>query len=426
VTAAVKELVAQIDELGLLSDAEGELSRTFLSPAAYEAMGFVGHEMEAVGLKVMVDPAANVIGQLRSKKRTERTLVVGSHIDTVHNAGRFDGALGVLVALAALKELKRRRVELPFNVEVAAFSEEEGVRFGCGYIGSAAYTGQLTDEMLDRTDADGVTVEEAMDQIAKGAEPIPVQERCEPIGYVEVHIEQGPVLERANLAVGVVTGIAGQSRFQVTFTGEAGHAGTTPMAGRRDALAAAAEFVLAVEKYASARRPPFVATVGAASVQPGAPNVIPGQVMVSLDVRDVEDRTRHDAIADLRSIAEAIASRRKIRVAWDRTQDNPAVACDSSLMGLLEQSVQQVQGRSLSLASGAGHDGVVISRVMPIAMLFVRCRNGLSHHPDEYASPADIGVALDVLVDFLLRLAAQPETPPLPAPRQARPAKRRR
>jgi allantoate deiminase len=236
--------------------------------------------------------------------------------------------------------------------------------------------------------------------------PKAAHRRSELLGYVEVHIEQGPVLEERKLAVGVVSAIAGQSRFKLTWTGRAGHAGTTPMALRRDALAGAAEFVTGIETLAR-RTSGLVATVGVLTVESGAGNVIPGEVVHTLDVRHANDAVRRAALMKLGRLATQIARRRGLLRRWMRTQENPAVACSPVLTAQLARSVQAVQGRSLSLVSGAGHDAVVMSALTPVAMLFVRCREGLSHHPDEYASPADLGVALRVMVDFLERMAQQ-------------------
>jgi allantoate deiminase len=305
---------------------------------------------------------------------------------------------------------------LPFAVEVLGFSEEEGVRFASAYLGSKGYAGKLGTSDLKLRDADGITVREAIARWSalpatrvfrqtKRLEGKTLQPRKgDLLGYVEVHIEQGPVLEQEKLAVGVVSAIAGQSRFKLTWTGRAGHAGTTPMALRRDALAAAAEFAVGVEAIARRTRG-LVATVGSMTVAPGAANVIPGQVVHTLDVRHADDRVRRRALMAIGRLATQIAARRKVSRVWQRTQENGAVACSPKLTASLERSVRALQGRSCKLVSGAGHDGVVLSTLTPIAMLFVRCRGGLSHHPDEFASPADLDVALRVMIDFLERLS---------------------
>jgi len=396
-----------LDELGHITDEPGRLTRTFLSPGMARANRLVGDCMMAAGLEVRVDSVGNLIGRLDSQTPNPRpkTLLLGSHLDTVRDAGRFDGPLGVLLPIVALAELKVRGVGLPFHVEVLGFSEEEGVRFASAYLGSEGYTGRLKESTLQLTDTKGVTVRQAIEEFSgKFTLPKPAHKRGELLGYVEVHIEQGPVLEAKQLAVGVVSAIAGQSRFKLTWTGQAGHAGTTPMGLRKDALAGAAEFTLATEKLARGTAG-LVATVGSLTVSPGAANVIPGSAGHTLDVRHAKDAARRAALFKLGHEAARIAKKRGLKVSWQRTQDNGAVACSPVLTAALERSVKAVQGQSLSLVSGAGHDGVVMSSLTPVAMLLVRCRDGLSHHPDEYASPQDLAVALAVMTDFLERLA---------------------
>lgn len=409
---AAQQLVRMLDELGRVTDEPGRLTRTFLSPAMKQANALVGGWMKEAGLKVRVDSVGNLIGRLesglpRTSHLAPRTLLLGSHLDTVRNAGRFDGPLGVLLPIVALAELKRRGVKLPFSVEVLGFSEEEGVRFSSAYLGSEGYTGRLKPATLALRDTTGVSVGDTLQKFNGGKFTLhkPAHPRGDLLGYVEVHIEQGPVLETKKLSVGVVSAIAGQSRFKLTWTGKAGHAGTTPMALRRDALAGAAEFVAGIEAVAR-RTPGLVATIGSLIVSSGAANVIPGEVVHTLDVRHARDSVRRSALMQMGRLATQVADRRKLTRRWYRTQNNGAVACSPALTALLGQSVKAVQGKSLSLVSGAGHDGVVLSALTPVAMLFVRCRGGLSHHPAEYASAKDLAVALRVTVDFLQRLAA--------------------
>jgi len=405
---AAQLLVSILDELARITDEPGRLTRTFLSPGMRRANRLVGDCMKAAGLKVRVDAVGNLIGRLEGTERGAKTLLLGSHLDTVRDAGRFDGPLGVLLPIVALAELKRRGVTLPFAVEVLGFSEEEGVRFASAYLGSEGYTGRLKSATLRLRDAAGVSVADALKKFNGGkfSLPKPAHRKSNLLGYIEVHIEQGPVLEAGKLAVGVVTAIAGQSRFRLTWTGQAGHAGTTPMALRRDALAGAAEFMAGIEALAR-RTPGLVATVGALTVSPGAANVIPGEVVHTLDVRHARDSVRRSALMQIGRLATRIAHRRGLERRWQRTQENGAVACSPALTARLARSVQAAQGRSLALVSGAGHDGVVLSALTPVAMLFVRCRGGLSHHPAEYASPRDLAVALQVMVDFLEKLAGE-------------------
>ncbi len=422
---AAQLLVAMLDELGQVTDEPGRITRTFLSPAMTQANRLVGDCMTAAGLTVRQDSVGNLIGRLEAGvgapldgargrrqatplRQKPKTLLLGSHLDTVRDAGRFDGPLGVLLPIVALADLKVRGVKLPFAVEVLGFSEEEGVRFASAYLGSEGYTGRLKAATLGLRDGDGVSVGDVLKQFNNGgfALPKPAHQHGDLLGYVEVHIEQGPVLETKDLAVGVVSAIAGQSRFKLTWTGKAGHAGTTPMALRRDALAGAAEFTLAAEKVAR-DTDGLVATVGALTVSPGAANVIPGSVVHTLDVRHARDAVRRAALLKLGKLGARIARQRGLKVSWQRTQNNDAVACSPTLSAALERSVKAVQGKTISLVSGAGHDGVVMAALTPVAMLFVRCRDGLSHHPDEYASPKDLATALAVMTDFLERLAQE-------------------
>jgi len=419
-SAAAKLLAARLDELGRVSEEQDRLTRTFLSPAMERANLLVGGWMHDLGLKVQEDETGNLIGRLEGATPRARTLLLGSHLDTVRNAGRFDGALGVVLPILALAELKQRGVALPFAVEILGFSEEEAVRFTGAYIGSKAYTGRLRVADLLLRDARGNTLREVIEAHAgrRYAPPRQAHKPSELIGYVEVHIEQGPVLEAEKLAAGVVSAIASQTRGRIVFTGKAGHAGTTPMHLRLDSLAGAAEFIQYVEKFAQ-ERPPLVATVGTLQVPAGAANVIPGQTVLSLDVRHPDDQICHDGVDALLSEARAIARRRGLKCEWEQTMQHPATRCSPELSALLSSSVESVQTRNLSLVSGAGHDGVVMANLTPIAMLFVRCREGLSHHPDEFAAPADLEVALRVMVDFLQRLA-QAEAHRRPAPGRGR------
>lgn len=407
-TSAARRLVRRLDELGRVSDERGRLTRTFLSPAMRQANHLVGSWMREAGLLVMEDEVGNLIGRRPSPRTNPKTLILGSHLDTVVGAGRFDGALGVVLAVTALEELSRRRVTLPFDIEVVGFSEEEGVRFGSAYLGSKGYSGSLRRSDLAKVDAQGLSVRQALEAHHRRPIELPRSRfrRRDLLGYLEVHIEQGPVLEELGLGLGVVTAIAGQSRIKLRWVGKAGHAGTTPMKLRRDALAGAAELAVAAEALALAT-PGLVATIGTWSVKPGAGNVIPGEVVHSLDVRHARDAVKARALARLEARARSIAARRGLALDWRLLQSHEAVTCSSPLSALLAATVRAHQGSCPKLASGAGHDGVILSRLAPIAMLFVRCRDGLSHHPDEFASTRDLEAALAATVGFLERLATR-------------------
>jgi allantoate deiminase len=368
--ARVLERCAQ---LGEISEESGRLTRRFGTDAMREANALVAGWMREAGLTVREDEVGNLIG----RRGEGQAFVLGSHLDTVPNAGRYDGPLGVLVALAAVE---RGWPRVP--IEVVGFADEEGVRFGTAYLGSAAFAGRFDPGWLDLVDEDGIRLGDLVAGVPAGGPP--------PLGYLEVHIEQGPVLERLGEPLGVVTAIAGQSHAEVTFAGEAGHAGTVPMGSRRDALAGAAEWVLAVELEGP------LATVGRLDVEPGARNVIPGKATMALDVRDADDGVRAAAVIALRARAAEIADRRRLDLVWEDTASIPAVDMDARLTAAFRGFPR--------LVSGAGHDAAMMATVAPAAMLFVRCRGGISHHPDESVEEADVAAALDALERFLRAL----------------------
>ena len=396
-----QKTLGHIQQLAAVTDEPGVVCRTFLSPAMKRANALVGGWMLDLGGTVEEDSWGNLIGHFAGASPDAQTLLLGSHLDTVPNAGKYDGPLGVLVALASLESLKSRGIRLPFHVDVIGFSDEEGTRFHTAYLGSKALTGRLEKADLELRDAQGVTVREAVTAhqgVGHLSLPVPRYRSEQLLGYVEVHIEQGPVLEAQSQALGVVDGIAAQTRLVYTLEGKAGHAGTTPMNLRRDALAGAAELVLAAEKIGLATSG-LVATVGQLQVQPGASNVIPDQVRLSVDIRHPERPTADEACARLASEAQSIASRRGLKTSHTTVQSTDGVACAPHLIERLTRAVKQTVVPHL--ISGAGHDGIVLSQVTPVAMLFVRCKDGLSHHPDEHVDLADIDAACTALADFL-------------------------
>lgn len=348
------------------------------------------------------DNLGNRIGRYEATQPGAKTLLLGSHVDSVRDAGKYDGPLGVLVALAAVEQLHASGVRLPFAIEVVAFADEEGLRFGSSYLCSKAIAGTFEPAMLRLVDASGITVADAIR--AFGGDPDAIAQDAYDaatlLGYCEVHIEQGPLLESLDLPVGIVTAIQDQDRTTVSFSGEAGHAGTVPMNLRHDALCAAAEFVLAVESLGRGMTG-LVATVGQIEAQPGASNVIPGRVTLSLDVRHADDAQCQRASALLRERAEAICAVRGIALDWQHLHTTPAVQCAPALMDLLAQAVESLGHPVYRLASGAGHDAATLSAITPVAMLFVRCKGGISHNPAESVTSDDVGVAIDVLSRFL-------------------------
>lgn len=391
--------------LAAISEEAGKLTRTFASPAMRQANELVGSWLRAAGMSVRTDALGNLIGHYPAATPDGKILLLGSHLDTVRDAGKFDGPLGVLVALAAVEQLHATQTRLPFAIEVVGFADEEGVRYQSTYLGSRALAGTFQADDLKRVDASGITMAEAIRAFGGNPDALATA-KIDParlLGYAEVHIEQGPVLEQKNLAVGVVTAIAGQTRARITFTGEAGHAGTVPMKLRKDALCAAAEFVLAVEDLAQ-QRGGLVATVGEIVARPGATNVIPGEARLSLDVRHPDDAVREAATATLAQRANEIAAARGVSVNWEASHENRAVICERHFTTLMEQAVKRHQREAPLLASGAGHDAAALAAICPVTMLFVRCKGGISHNPAESATQADIAVAIAVLNDFLAQL----------------------
>jgi len=391
-----KRAAAWLHELGAITDEPPGLTRTFLSPALGRAKLLVADWMHESGLHVYEDAAGNLIGRL--DVGAAQTVACGSHLDTVRNAGKFDGAMGVVAGLLAVAEIARRGKRLPYNLEVVAFSDEEGVRFQTTYLGSRHYVGKLGKIGMAATDENGVSVGEAI-VAYKPRFPFPPS-RGKLLGYVEAHIEQGPVLENANLALGVVTGIAGQTRARVKLTGKAGHAGTTPMTMRRDALAGAAECIAMIEKRARATKG-LVATVGDLRIPSAASNVIPGSVEFTIDIRDAKNSVRQNFCKSLFAEIEKRMKKRNLVPRIEIPLTAPSVPCSPRLTKALTTLIEAKQGTCPKLTSGAGHDAVAISEVTEVAMLFVRCRAGLSHHPDEFAKPKDIALATEVLTELL-------------------------
>jgi allantoate deiminase len=404
--SAARKIMQRIEALAKISDDPGNLTRTFASPAMRRANEIVGAWMRGAGMKTRTDAIGNLIGHYSGQKAEARILLLGSHLDTVRNAGKFDGPLGVILAIACVEKLHHERVRLPFAIEVIGFADEEGVRYQTAYLGSKVLAGCFDERDLRRKDADGISMADAIKHF--GGKPAKLKSaRLNPknlLGYIEVHIEQGPVLEQKNLAVGIVSVIAGQTRACVNFLGHAGHAGTTPMHQRKDALCAAAEFVLAVENLAK-KTGGLVATVGEISARPGAGNVIPGKVRLSLDVRHAKDVVRKSACAALKKDALQIARRRKLKSDCELVHETASVNCSETLSKTLGEAVKRRQGKSLRLPSGAGHDAAVMAGIIPAAMLFIRCKNGISHHPDESVKTGDVQIALATMTGCLLSLA---------------------
>ncbi len=398
---AAQSVMERCDVLATFSEEPDAITRPFATDSLRRAQEKVAEWMQQAGMTVRRDSVGNLRG--RYEGRASATLLLGSHLDSVREAGRYDGPLGVMVAIAAVERLHGEHRTPPFSIEVLAFADEEGLRFGSTYLGSRAVAGTFDERDLELTDATGVTMAEAIRQFGGDPDAIPADRRPggDLLGYCEVHIEQGPVLEARGLPVGVVAAIVGQDRMRITFTGEAGHAGTVPMDRRRDALVVASMFVVAVEQEARLR-PGLVATVGRLEVQPGASNVIPGRVELTLDVRHADDAVRLEASQRMIADAHTLADGRGLAVDVHPISENAAVPCSPRLVALLGDAVGP---DAIQLTSGAGHDAVTMSSLTEVGMLFVRCKGGISHNPAESVTTDDVAVAVDVLGRFIDRLA---------------------
>ena len=398
-----REVIRWCRLLAECSETPGAITRTFLSAPMRDVHARLSAWMVRAGMTVRVDNAGNLRGVYPSSASADaRRLFVGSHLDTVPNAGAFDGVLGVVLAVALVELLEGRR--LAFDIEVIGFSDEEGIRFGVPFIGSRAVAGSFDRTLLDRRDERQCTMEEAIRAFGLDPRRIAEERATGGVGYLEFHIEQGPVLDNLNLPLAVVESVVGQSRADVVFIGTAGHAGTTPMKTRRDALAGAAVWIGEVEREASVTSG-LVATVGRIEVEPGAGNVVPGRARLSLDVRHAEDRVRKAAVARLANAAQDIAASRGLSAAWEARLEQDSVQMDAAMASMLDRALEQSGFPAHRMSSGAGHDAMILAGRMPAGMLFVRCANGVSHHPDESVRVEDVAVALEAGRQFLDELA---------------------
>lgn len=404
-----RNIVSRIHLLAAISEDDKYITRRYGTPAAVEAAKLLLGWMQAAGLQTRTDAIGNLHGRWPAADPGAKTLVIASHLDTVVNAGRWDGPLGVLTGLDILQALVRQNKRLPFHIELVAFCDEEGVRFHTTYLGSKTLAGSLEPATLQRTDDQGITLEQAIRTI--GGDPAVLTAEAIPkdqwLGYFEVHIEQGPVLWEKNTPVAPVTAIAGQIRAELSFTGEAGHAGTVPPAMRHDALCAAAEFILGTESLARAATS-FLATVGKLHIPNPASNVIPGETTLSLDIRSADSGILEKANDQLHTLAKTIAAQRGLTLAWEIIQSSDPVTCDDQMTRILTETIRAAGYQPLPLVSGAGHDAVPISAIAPVSMLFVRCYKGISHNPQENVEPQDLAAAIAVAENFILNLSEIP------------------
>jgi len=405
--AAAARVMARCDALAEISESPDGLTRVYLSPEQLRANARVAEWMQAAGMHTWQDAVGNICGRYEGAEAGAPALLLGSHLDTVRNAGRYDGMLGVLSAIETVQWLHDRQQRLPMAIEIVGFGDEEGTRFGITLLGSRGLTGSWPESWVTHPDGNGITVAEAMQDLGLDAAKIGDAARAvsDIVAYLELHIEQGPCLEQEALALGVVTAINGARRLNCGFVGEAGHAGTVPMTHRKDALAAAAEWILFVERATAEHDPQLVATVGTLSCLPGAVNVIPGEVQLTLDVRGPQDEALERLLSQLLAQAEAIALRRGLRFHANEYYRIAATACDVGLQQALHRAVEGVQGRSLALPSGAGHDAIAMAARWPVGMLFVRNHRGISHHPAESVQESDVALGVQAFSQAVWQLA---------------------
>jgi allantoate deiminase len=395
-------ILERCESLAQHSELPGGLTRVFLSPQARAASDKVLAWMREAGMQAKLDAIGNAVGRYEGARPGLPCLMLGSHLDTVRDAGKYDGMLGVVAAIECVSALHSQNKRLPFAIEVIGFGDEEGVRFGTTLLGSRAVAGIFDQKALAATDATGKTMSQALVDFGLDPQAIPriARKKSEVLAYAELHIEQGPVLEAEGLAVGVVTAINGFSRLRVTLRGAAGHAGTVPMNLRRDALAGAAECALAVERVALGH-PELVGTVGRFEAKPGAINVIPGEVMFTVDVRAPQDPLREEAVAAIRARIEEVSKTRKLRCEIEDLQHFGVTACAPRLIAQMERAVASQGFPVRRLPSGAGHDGMALGAIADICMLFVRCKGGISHNPLESITEEDAAAGARVFFEFI-------------------------
>jgi allantoate deiminase len=395
-------IISRCREIAGYTEIPGEITRRFLTPPMHGVHALLRNWMVAAGMTVHIDAVGNLRGLWPAATAASPRLLIGSHLDTVPKAGAFDGILGVVLGIAVVEELRGKR--LPFSIEVIGFSEEEGVRFSKPFLGSLAAVGRLDLGTLTRKDQDGINVTEAIH--AYGLDPAQLPSAVlsdEAFAYLEFHIEQGPILESEDASLGVVEALVGQTRMQFVFQGQANHAGTTPMHLRHDAMAAAADWIIAVEAYAI-NHSGLVATVGKVEASPGAGNVIAGQVTASLDVRHANDGARNIAVEALTAAAHAAGAKRHVQVTAQTQLEQPAVPLDPHLTDVLHNAATRAGSPCGRMTSGAGHDAMILAPTIPSTMLFLRSPGGLSHHPDESVLPQDVEAALATALEFLTLL----------------------
>jgi allantoate deiminase len=404
-----KRINTRIEELAGCSSTSVGVTRLPFTAESSEAERLVEEWMKAAGMSVRKDGLNNIIGRYEGKDPTAPILMIGSHLDSVIEAGKYDGILGVISGIEVVQTLRDNGIVLDNPIEVVGFCDEEGVRFHSTFLGSKAVAGTFTAEDLGRRDGNGITIAEALKSIGISDPDAYKSARRTPeelLAYLELHIEQGPVLEKENEPVGVVTGIAGATRFSFDIVGKPGHAGTVPVAIRQDALLGACELISFIEKIALENEP-LVATVGKITVGPGASNVIPGFVTGTLDIRDLNVERKQKAIDAILIESARIAETRGLQIKFEQVMEADPVYCNEEIMTLIEQSIREQGGSVVRLVSGAGHDAMAMADVTNVAMIFVRCKDGLSHHPDEFVTDEDMGAGARVFLSTVMKIAAK-------------------
>jgi len=405
-----EEIAGRITELGAISESKAHLTRLFLTSEHRAAADLILGWMRDAGMRAHIDAIGNVCGRYEGERPGLPCLMLGSHYDTVRDAGKWDGPLGLITAISCVANLNRNGRRMPFAIEVVGFADEEGVRFASTLLGSRAVAGTFDESVLSTRDQAGIALRDALKDF--GLDPghigVAARRRRELLAYLELHIEQGPVLEEQQLPVGVVTAIAGATRLSVRLAGMAGHAGTVPMALRRDALTGAAECIGAIEEFCRTDDGGLVGTVGYIHAAPGATNVIPGQVSFTMDIRAPTDQRRKRAVTDMVRRIEAIAKRRKLELQLNVTHENRTVPCAPWLKEQIAEAIAAEGCRVFELPSGAGHDGMAMIDVADVGMIFVRCRGGVSHHPDEHVELADADAGARVLLRIIENFRPQP------------------
>lgn len=408
-----EEIVRRINKLAAISESPDRLTRIFLTREHRAAADLILTWMRDAGMRAHLDAIGNVCARYEGERPDLPCLMLGSHFDTVRDAGKWDGPLGVITAISCVADLHRRGKRFPFAVEVVGFADEEGVRFASTLLGSRALAGTFDQRVLDACDSDGISMREALTRF--GLDPArtgtAARARRELLAYLELHIEQGPVLEAEDLPVGVVSAISGATRLAARLTGMAGHAGTVPMALRRDALTGAAECIGAIEELCRADAGGLVGTVGCIDAKPGASNVIPGQAAFTIDLRAPTDEHRQRGVADARRRIEAIAARRQLLLQLEVTHENRTVPCAPWLKAQIAQAISGEGVRVFELPSGAGHDGMAMVDVADVGMIFVRCRGGVSHHPSEHVDTIDAEAGARVLLRLIENFKVRDDQP---------------